>query len=168
MNGRLAIVLLLVFLFSDGVRINFLGVDPHRIVYAIRTKWLNAKIPHGDNEVFEDCRASAPETRSEAAPKGPTRTLEDALTCHVLCPLAGTMETVPIALHGDAPAFPSLNHKVYSISAAAHLWFDLVTPLYQFVEHVSFEIRLAAFAEHVGFAHISSERLSEMPDQAAI
>jgi hypothetical protein len=69
---------------------------------------------------------------------------------------------------GDPPAFPSLNYEVYSKSAAAHLRFDPVSSLHQFVEHVSFEIRLAALAEHIGTVRILAEWLPEMPDQSAI
>jgi hypothetical protein len=167
MNGRLAIYLLF-FLFLDGVGVNLLRVDPHGIVYPIRAEWLDAKITHSGEEVFEDCGAPAPEIGSEAAPESPTRALEDALTRHVLGPLAGTMETVSIALHGNPPAFPSLNYEVDSESAAAHLRFDPVAPLHQLVEHVSFEIRLAAFAEHLGTARVLAERLSEMPDQPTV
>jgi len=167
MNGRLAIVLLF-FLFLEGVGVNLLRVDPHGIVYTIRAEWLDAKIPHGSKEVFEDCDAPTPEIRSEAAPEGPTRTFKDALTRHVLGPLAGTMETVSIALHRDPPGFPSLNYEVDSESAAANLRFDPVASLNQLVEHVSFEIRLAAFTERCGTARVLPERFTEMPEQPAI
>ena len=124
MNGRFAIYLL--FFLFNSVWVNFLRVDPYGIVHPIRAEWLDAKITHSGDEVFEDCGAPAPEIGSEAAPESPTRALEDALTRHVLGPLAAAMETVSIALHGNPPAFPSLNYEVDSESAATHLRFDPV------------------------------------------
>jgi hypothetical protein len=167
MNGRLAIVLLF-FLFSDGVGVYFLRVDPHGIVYPIRAKWLDAKIPHGGEEVFQDCGAPTLETGSEAAPESPASAFENALTRHVLGPLARTMEAVPIAFHCNAPTFPPLNNEIDSESAASHLGFEPVASLRKRIEHVTFEIRLAAFAKRRGTARVLPERFTEMPEQPAI
>ena len=104
------------------------------------------------------------ETGSEAAPESPASAFENALTRHVLGPLARTMESIPIAFHCKAPSFPPFNYEIDSKSSTSHLWLDPIAPLCECIEHVPFEIGLTSFAEHCGPACVLAERLTEMPD----
>jgi hypothetical protein len=168
MNGRFAIVLLLFFLFSGGVGVNLLRVNPHGIVYPIRTEWLDTKIPHGGKEVFEDRSAPTPKIGGEAAPEGPASPFEDPLSCHVISPLAGAVESIPIALDSKPSSFAPLDHEVNSKASASHLWFNTVAPFYQLIEHVPFKIRVTAFPEDLGIALVLAKRFAEMPDQPPV
>lgn len=105
----------------DSVRVDFDRFDPDRVIDEFGPERLNPKTLKHLQQVIDDIVAAKSKTRCETTPERPPRPLKNALTGHIIRPLARAVETVAVAFDGKAAALTALNDKVDTVCAAFNL-----------------------------------------------
>jgi hypothetical protein len=81
-------------------------------------------------QIADDFAPAPSPTRRETTPECPPCPLQDALTGHVVRPLARTVKAVPVAFNGETAAFTSFNDKIDPEASAARETSEFLLPIF--------------------------------------